>query len=618
MAAGSTDAAQIAAALEEQGTTGERIGEILVRRGAAPEEVVARALSRQLRLGYASPPLQPDEGAFSLVDRSLARRHEVVPLAVRGGSLRVAMADPLDAAAIDDLRFQTGLTIEPLVSPAHEIRRILREAYPPAAGRSGQREAFAAPAIRAQGGGARLPRDPRDPGDAPPARHDPAPGETTAIGLVDSLVGRAIAAGASDLHIEPGETAIAIRVRVDGDLRPLGTFPVDLGPAVVSRVKVLAGLDISVKRRPQDGRCVWGHGRRPGAVSLRVSTLPTVTGEKVVLRLLPPAGSGPGIERLGLAPPDRTRIGELLEMSHGAILVTGPTGSGKTTTLYALLAEVDRERRNLVTLEDPVEYGLPGITQVQVDVRGGVSFAAGLRAVLRQDPDIVMVGELRDHETVDVALAAALTGHLVLATLHTNDAASAPLRLIEMGAAPYLVAGALVGVIAQRLVPRLCTGCSVELDPPMEAAALWPAGAGRPRAGAGCARCGGRGVRGRVGIFEVLKVDDAVREAILARAGTERVRSAARAGGMTTLGRDARGKVIRGEISLEAALPLLRSATTEAPVCGRCGTDVEVDFDHCPACGESRRRRCRCGGALDRAWRCCPACGRWAAEQVSD
>jgi type II secretory ATPase GspE/PulE/Tfp pilus assembly ATPase PilB-like protein len=430
------------------------------------------------------------------------------------------------------------------------------------------------------------------------------------VALVELLLRRAVERRASDVHVEPAGGGLRVRIRVDGVLQELVELPAHACAPVTSRLKVMGGLDISVKRRPQDGRAALRVAGRD--LALRVSTLPAQGGEKVVLRILDPEQAGLPLERLGMAAEPLARMRAMLARSHGVMLVTGPTGSGKTTTLYACLGELDRERRNVVTLEDPVEYRLPGLTQVQVHSRAGLSFGAALRAVLRQDPDVIMVGELRDRETVEIALTAALTGHLVLATLHTNDAATAAARLLEMKAPPYLVAGGLVGVVAQRLARRLCGNCRLErsagraelarLGLPLAVERLYD-----PR---GCPRCGGSGFRGRIGVFEVLAVEARMRELILRKAPADTLREAAHAGGMVPLSHDAWRHVRMGATTMEEVAPLLALLSDEAPLCRRCGTALRRGWGWCPACGGGVRRACRCGEWLEDGWRRCPGCGR--------
>ncbi|HEX7120116.1 MAG TPA: ATPase, T2SS/T4P/T4SS family [Longimicrobiales bacterium] len=617
VAAGAIAEAQLDAALEEQRRTRERLGEVLVRRGVDPEHV-ARALAVQLRLPYAEPPLEPEPAALACVDRALALRHRVVPLSLAARGLRLATADPLDAAALDDLRFQTGRRVEPVVATAAAVDQALTAAYGPAAVEALLARLPAAAALRPNGAGfvgeagatyraGNAAEERIGAGDEVTAlrRASEAP---PVIALVDLILARAITARASDIHIEPAGGELRVRARVDGVLRPLLELPDHTGLAVVSRLKIMAGLDIAVKRLPQDGRTAARVDDRE--LGLRVSTLPSNEGEKVVLRLLDGGDTGHDLDELGFDPPTRERLDALLGRGHGVILVTGPTGSGKTTTLYAALASLDRERRNVVTLEDPIEYRLAGLTQVQVHRRAGLTFATALRAVLRQDPDVIMVGEMRDRETAEVGMAAALTGHLVLSTLHTNDAPGAVARLVEMGTPRYLVAGALIGVLAQRLARRLCVHCRE----PREATADelrrlgLPARAIIVHDARGCNRCDGTGYHGRVGIFELLAVDARIRRLVLRRAPADAIRDAARANGMMPLGVDAWAKVRAGLTSLDEVRPLLSLLADEAPACPECGASVRHAFLACTACGHTLRARCACGTPLEDGWRHCPAC----------
>lgn len=518
--AGAVDAAMVADALAEQRRTRERIGTLLIRRGADPE-IVARVLAVQLRMPYAPAPLRVEPGASALIDAELARRLRALPLRHDERTATVALADPLDMTALDDLRFRLGRRILPVVASDGTIAAALDAAYDAGAVRAlASRFAGRAPA-------AGTPESVEDVGALRRAS-EAAP----IIELVNMLVERALERRASDVHIEPVPEGLCVRARVDGVLVRMFDVPPHAAGAVVSRIKIVAGLDIAVRLRPQDGRAMLGSGNRD--VALRVSTLPAIGGEKVVIRLLRGGAEAPSLDVIGMDADTRARLDRMLAQPHGVLLVTGPTGSGKTTTLYAMLAALDRVHRNIVTLEDPVEYGLSGITQVQVHARAGMGFADALRAVLRQDPDIIMVGELRDRESAGIALSAALTGHLVLATLHTNDAPSAATRLCELGVPPYLVAGTLIGALAQRLARRVCPHCR----------------------GGGCARCDG-GYRGRTGVFELLTVDDTVRARILRRAPAHVVRIAARAAGMRTLGEDAARVVEAGWTTISEVAPLL-------------------------------------------------------------
>jgi type IV pilus assembly protein PilB len=599
VAAGSIGPAELDGGLAEQRRTGERLGAVLLRRGLDPE-VLARTLARQLRLAYSGPPLQPQAAAMRLVDGALATRLRIIPLAATERGLRVAMADPLDLAALEDLRFRTGRRVEPVVASAAAVDAALVVAY--------HSTAVDAAITRLPGDGAKPAPDRASRGEAVDSLRQ-ASQAPPIVALVELMLAKAVQQRASDIHIEAGGDGVRVRARVDGVMRELMTLPAASRGAVVSRIKVMANLDISVKRRPQDGRgAVRIQGRE---LALRISTLPAQGTEKVVLRLLDSGNAGQKVEQLGMTPAMHARFSRLLVRSHGVLLVTGPTGSGKTTTLYAAMGALDRERMNVITLEDPVEYRLPGLTQVQVHGKAGLGFAAALRAVLRQDPDVVMLGELRDRETVEIALAAALTGHLVLSTLHTNDAASAPARLYEMGAPPYLVAGGLIGVLAQRLARRLCMHCRAQRTVrPAELEALGlPPRELRAFAPVGCGRCEGTGYRGRVGIFELLLVSPRMRERIVRRAPADAIAEMARAEGTIPLAEDAWAKVRAGLTTVEEVAPLLVQGALDVAACGSCGGALRGSFHHCPACGSHARRRCACGGRLAEGWRHCVRCG---------
>ncbi|CAN5608867.1 GspE/PulE family protein [soil metagenome] len=598
LASGAIDQAELDAALGEQRRTGERLGIVLARRGLDGDQV-ARALARQLRLPHVTGPLHAEPAALKLLDGALAARLRVVPLSATERTLRVAMADPLDMAALDDLRFRTGRRIEAVVAAPTVVDTALMAAY----------SAHAVSMV--------LTKLPLAVASAVAAEISPemvdslrrASESPPIIALVDLVLAQAVQRRASDIHIEPVGQTMRVRARIDGVLRELMVLPPQSRGAVVSRIKVMAGLDISIKRKPQDGRsAVRVQGRE---LALRVSTLPAQGGEKVVLRLLDSGNAAQRLDQIGMAPPLLAGLRRLLTRAHGVLLVTGPTGSGKTTTLYAALAALDRERRNITTLEDPIEYRLPGLTQVQMHRKAGLDFATALRAVLRQDPDVIMLGELRDRETVEIALAAALTGHLVLSTLHTNDAASAPARLYEMGAPPYLVAGGLVGVLAQRLARRLCVHCRAQrMAAPAELAALGMT----PRAtqlfaAVGCSRCDGTGYHGRIGIFELLTVTSRVRDRIVRRAPASAIGQAARADGLVPLAHDAWEKVQAGLTTLDEVAPLFALSAVDAPLCPSCAAPTRASFNACPACGTCLRRRCACGTRLeDAAWNYCPNC----------
>ena len=393
---------------------------------------------------------------------------------------------------------------------------------------------------------------------------------------------------ARDVHFEARPGGLEVRFRIDGVLRKRLTLPAASHGPVVSRIKVMANMDISVKRRPQDGGLTF----RPRGVELRlrVSTLPVEGGEKVVVRILDPSGSPRTLDALGLSNRDARILRQLGSAGQGVILAAGPTGSGKSSSLFAALAELNREGLNIVTLEDPVEYTLPGINQVQVNPRAGLTFPSALRAILRQDPDVVMVGEIRDRETAEIAMTAAVTGHLVMSSIHTIDAPGAIARLLDMGVPPFLVAGGLTGVVAQRLLRRVCRTC-------------------RGRDHETCHACVD-GFRGRTGVFQVLTIDDAMREEIIHGASISTLRRLARARGMITLAEDARRLVAEGMTTPHEVARVIHGDPGATLPCAGCGTDIPSGAIACPRCGRRRRKVCPCGRWTQRGWRFCPWCLR--------
>ena len=495
-----------------------------------------RERAREAGLPFvAAPPTLPPRALLATLPMQYARRHLVLPLGPEAGPLDVAVADPFALAPLDDLRFLYERPIRPLVVPADALREAIARAYDEAA----RGEASAPAALRGE-----LDRSiDADAGALDEFAERPdlldTDDEAPVIRLVNALLADAVAARGSDVHVEPYERTLAVRVRIDGVLHDVLAPPARLGPALASRVKVMAGLDVAERRLPQDGRLAVRVGGRD--VDVRVSILPTAFGERVVLRLLDRADAALDLGDLGLSPAVAERAAPLLRRTHGILLVTGPTGSGKTTTLYAALRRLADGTRNVMTIEDPIEYQLPGIAQMPVNPRIGLTFATGLRAILRQDPDVILVGEIRDRETVEIALQAALTGHLVLATLHTNDAASAVTRLLDMGVEPFLIASSVTAILAQRLVRRLCRGC----------------------AGAGCGACRRTGFRGRTGIHELLVVDDAIRTHVMGRADAATIRRQAVTAGMVPLREAGRAKTLAG-ITTEAEV--LRVTQDEADI----------------------------------------------------
>lgn len=538
---GLVDRADLDAALERQRGDGRRIGDILVAEGKCSPEAVADALAEQVRVPRAPEGFweQPPAAGFPV---DLALQHKVFPLSVEGGRVRVAIADPLDLAALDGIRYATDLDAVPEVATPAEIERALRRWYG-AAVDAGQLDGLSEPDEDAE----------EDSAEGPAAQ------------AAVEIIRGALAEGASDIHIEPHRTASVVRYRVDGVLREAMRLPRNLHNALASRIKVMAGLDIANRLLPQDGSI---RVKNPHEVDLRVSTLPTTLGEAVVLRVLDKSRAAPRLEALGYSGENLSRIRRAIGMPYGLVLVTGPTGSGKTTTLYAALSEVVSPLINIITVEDPPEYELEGVRQVAVNARAGLTFAVALRSILRQDPDVVMVGEIRDPETAKIAVQAALTGHLVLSTLHTNDAASAPARLVDMGVEPYLVASCLLCVVAQRLVRTVCRECAESYEPPpdspvwgfLNGGAASENGVRSLRRGKGCPVCGRTGYRGRTSVAEVMVATRTLRELIRQSSDADTVKDQAVKEGMIPLLEDAKRKALNGVITPEEAMRVAASA----------------------------------------------------------
>ena len=537
---------QLDQALASQKTTGGRIGSILVKLGYISEEEIASFLGRQY--GVPSVDLgkvKVDPAVLKLVPAEVARKHLLIPLSRSGSILTVAMADPSDIIAIDEVRFITGHNIQPMVAPDISIRNTLNRYYDTA------------------GVARSLVRDfeQKDLGIAEPAQGGVdlaelyrATEEAPVVKLVNLILTDAINKGASDIHLEPYEKTFRIRFRLDGILCEVMSPPLTLHAAVTSRIKIMARLDIAERRMPQDGRIKVK--MRDRELDLRISTVPTLFGEKVVMRLLDRASLELDMSKLGFDPEALAMFEKAIVAPYGMILVTGPTGSGKTTTLYSALSRLNSIGTNIMTAEDPIEYNLTGINQTQAKSDIGLTFAALLRSFLRQDPDIIMVGEIRDFETAEIAIKAALTGHLVLSTIHTNDAISTVGRLISMGAPAYLVAASLNLLLAQRLVRRLCAECREEVSIPVST--LEDIGFSSQEAktvtcyrGKGCMACRDTGYRGRIGLYEVVLLNEQMREAILNGASVGELRTLQAKYGMKSLGESGLQKIREGVTTVE-------------------------------------------------------------------
>jgi len=539
---GLLDRHQVAAAVEARLATGgtRRLGRVVRDLGFIDEADLARALAVQHVMPLVDlDPASVDPVVARLVPRSVAERHALVAIARHGSRLSVAVADPVDVVALDDVRALTGITaLDISVAQESKIREALRLVWTDRV--DTDLVADFLHEVHVEGG--------PESDDVDPAT------DAATIRLVDRLLSDAVRAGASDLHVEPQRDGLRVRLRVDGVLRDALTLPRSGSSAIVARLKIIADLDVIERRLPQDGRAlVRVDGDR---VDLRVSTLPSLHGEKVVVRLLPAASALPTLDRLGLTERQQSLLLEAVSRPQGLILITGPTGSGKTNTLYAALSEGVHDDRNVVTLEDPVEIELRGVTQVHVDEKVGMTFGRGLRAVLRQDPDVILVGEVRDAETAELAVRAALTGHLVLTTLHTLDSASAASRLLDMGVPAYLVASSLSLVLSQRLVRVPCPECRARVEPdPYLLASLWVTD---PRGdwveAVGCLACGGTGYRGRTAVVETLEVGPELRHALLTDGGEEAVRAVARNSGVRSMRENAIELARRGGTTLDEVI----------------------------------------------------------------
>lgn len=525
---GLIDEQQLQSALKEQRESNIRIGDVLISRGYITEQQLIEVLETQLGIPHVQLYRQSiDPKVINMIPQWLIEQHQLLPLRTEGNKLLVAMADPLDLVALDELRMTTGYRIVPFIASRDELQQAIKRYY-------GLHESVVQIMQSLQT------RDMEE------EKADLAE-DSPVVRTVNQIISQAIYMGASDIHIDPQEDCLRIRYRVDGVMRTERTLPPQMQSVIVARVKIMANLNVAERRLPQDGRVEMDIEYRK--VDIRISTLPTIHGEKVVMRILDLSKALAEIEQLGFSEQNLNKFLKGITGAHGVVLITGPTGSGKTTTLYSALSRLNTDEVNVITVEDPVEYQLQGINQLQVNTATGLTFANGLRAILRQDPNIVMVGEIRDTETAEITVRAAMTGHLVLSTLHTNNAVNSITRLIDMGVEPYLVASAVNCVVAQRLVRKICIHCAVDDLPTDEERILLEQHGLRAavlKKGKGCPKCGRSGYKGRLAIHEVFSADDTLRAMILQKRPDHEYMEYALKSGMTPMLQDGLNKVIAG------------------------------------------------------------------------
>jgi len=588
----------------------EFIGDAFVRLGFTTESHIVEALQKHQNLAFADlNEVQINPTIVRFLPRELCERNRLMPLRLEGKQLHVAMADPSDILKIDNIAMMTGFKVVPVVAKSSAILSRLKMVY-------GEEPADAMMEVSDESDA----WDPfeeidvvieDDEVDVSTQELLNSSGVPPIIRIVNAIIMEALRYKASDIHIEPKTKYTIVRYRIDGMLHTKIKIPSHLHAATVSRIKILSKMDISERRKPQDGRITMKTGTR--VVDVRVSSMPTISGEKIVMRILDKGAALKQVSELGMLEDDLKKLRLLIKKPQGIVISTGPTGSGKTTMLYSILHEMLNSTKNYETIEDPVEYFLEEASQIYVRERVGLSFASVLRSTLRQDPDVILVGEIRDGETADVAFKAALTGHMVLTSLHTNNTVASLTRLMDIGMKPYLIASAIEGIIAQRLVRKVCPHCKTIVKPDetlMDILKIPPDSFGETAIGTGCQQCNNTGYLGRIGIFEIFIMNEEFRELISSNYREAEIRGLARTGGMRTLVEDGLEKVRHGITTLDELVRVIGPPNRYERPCESCGMLIEQKFLFCPHCGVFRQNICQnCKSPLEAGWEICPSCG---------
>ncbi|MBI5233133.1 MAG: Flp pilus assembly complex ATPase component TadA [Deltaproteobacteria bacterium] len=595
------------AAKEKQ--AGEFMGDVFVRLGFVTESQVVKALQKHQNIDSIDlREIHLNPNIVKFLPQDLCEKNRLLPVKLEGRQFTIAMADPSDIVKIDNIAMLTGFKVVPLVAKSSEIMAHIKKIY-------GEKTApESAEEIEET-----LDMEPIEEIDIVIDEEEDlnvqdlinTSGVPPVVRIVNAVIIEALRYQASDIHIEPKTKYTVIRYRIDGMLYTKIKTPSVLHPAIISRIKILSKMDISERRKPQDGRITLKTSTR--IVDLRVSSMPTINGEKIVMRILDKGAAIKKIAELGMLPNDLQRLDVVIKKPQGILISTGPTGSGKTTLLYSILHEMLKTTKNYETIEDPVEYFLEDVSQVYVRDNVGLSFASILRATLRQDPDVILVGEIRDYETADVAFKAAMTGHMVLTSLHTNSTIASITRLIDIGAKPYVIASAVEGIVAQRLVRKVCPYCSFKSPPGKEALNLLKIPGdflGEVVAGKGCPKCNNSGYLGRTGLYEVFAMNDEFRQMITTNYRESEIMGLARAGGMKTLMEDGLEKVKLGITTIEELLRVIGPPTMYERKCEKCGNMTDIKYLFCPLCGSFRQDICHtCRLPLEKEWTTCPSCG---------